>query len=102
MIRRPPRSTLFPSTPLFRSKRPFGNRGRSVISQIVSLHNRADDHELVFERLFANQMTTVLGAQFRSEEHTSELQSPCNLVCRLLPQKTTPPIRLRRRNHPPV
>src|SRR6266446_8802944 len=62
MIRRPPRSTLFPYTTLFRSRRPQGRpppaRGRSCAARSP-----------------------------RSEEHTSELQSPCNLVCRLLLEK---------------
>src|SRR5256885_10331531 len=62
MIRRPPRSTLFPYTTLFRSVLDGLHRG-----QRGHLHaGRGDD---------------------RSEEHTSELQSPCNLVCRLLLEK---------------
>src|SRR5256885_10608326 len=75
MIRRPPRSTLFPYTTLFRSKltdaqlatapRPFGSASRSS-----PMHGPCD----------ANWCC-------RSEEHTSELQSPCNLVCRLLLEK---------------
>src|SRR5215467_14868027 len=73
MIRRPPRSTLFPYTTLFRSQgtrahrpavdprpRKRGNRVRRLVALLVLL---------------------------RSEEHTSELQSPCNLVCRLLLEK---------------
>src|SRR5256885_5933736 len=62
MIRRPPRSTLFPYTTLF----------RSVMNNLVGIR---------FDEL-PNWM-----AQWRSEEHTSELQSPCNLVCRLLLEK---------------
>src|SRR5256885_11139363 len=67
MIRRPPRSTLFPYTTLFRSPRrerpgPAGRRAKA--------HGRA-----------------AVGRCARSEEHTSELQSPCNLVCRLLLEK---------------
>src|SRR5256885_11281061 len=65
MIRRPPRSTLFPYTTLFRSEvRPsvLRQRGRPIVTR------RALDRP-------------------RSEEHTSELQSPCNLVCRLLLEK---------------
>src|SRR5256885_13120248 len=65
MIRRPPRSTLFPYTTLFRSP-PEGPAGR----------NNVQGHLLVRE-----------AERFRSEEHTSELQSPCNLVCRLLLEK---------------
>src|SRR2546426_8937331 len=71
MIRRPPRSTLFPYTTLFRSavfrsKRPLEHRFREIPQG--SEHSRS-------------------GADERSEEHTSELQSPCNLVCRLLLEK---------------
>src|ERR1039457_5830161 len=74
MIRRPPRSTLFPYTTLFRS------RGASVAHIDCCLQRTGS--------LFPN----------RSEEHTSELQSPCNLVCRLLLEKTT---RLRTRESTP-
>src|SRR2546426_5518893 len=67
MIRRPPRSTLFPYTTLFRSRvLPDGHRGDA---QGVRGGHALDHREL------------------RSEEHTSELQSPCNLVCRLLLEK---------------
>src|SRR2546426_4796596 len=66
MIRRPPRSTLFPYTTLFRS-------GVATADAIVS--------GLAPGRL---AFTVIVG---RSEEHTSELQSPCNLVCRLLLEK---------------
>src|SRR5256885_6439212 len=67
MIRRPPRSTLFPYTTLFRSDR------LSVFLQLSAL-------------LAAAPQRYPAGTQ-RSEEHTSELQSPCNLVCRLLLEK---------------
>src|SRR5256885_4783492 len=76
MIRRPPRSTLFPYTTLFRSPRrlqrqvPRLNRGQS--------HGRTQAKDLQTEE-----------TRPRSEEHTSELQSPCNLVCRLLLEKKT-------------
>src|SRR2546426_8453792 len=79
MIRRPPRSTLFPYTTLFRSdsytanwRRPKSNRPRTL------LPSRCPVTVTVGVRL-------VIG--WRSEEHTSELQSPCNLVCRLLLEK---------------
>src|SRR2546426_1700781 len=71
MIRRPPRSTLFPYTTLFRSL--FGVLVRPRDAQREAVHP-------VAERLHEQ-----LGR--RSEEHTSELQSPCNLVCRLLLEK---------------
>src|SRR5256885_13017197 len=68
MIRRPPRSTLFPYTTLFRS-------------QEIRPHVFA-----AVPRLFEKMRARIL-EQPRSEEHTSELQSPCNLVCRLLLEK---------------
>src|SRR5256885_2516931 len=85
MIRRPPRSTLFPYTTLFRSGR--GRRqNASDGSRGIGL-DRELEHgaETVTECPTAN-LGDGLGTVFklRSEEHTSELQSPCNLVCRLL------------------
>src|SRR5256885_7216267 len=80
MIRRPPRSTLFPYTTLFRSYAEFG-AGYSRLS-IDRLRRSIAIIKLLaaqFERVFQNRIS-----QTRSEEHTSELQSPCNLVCRLL------------------
>src|SRR5256885_10902822 len=94
MIRRPPRSTLFPYTTLFRSAvlvldlglegalegakrmdRPaFQRPHRSVLTGLTRL------------RPIGTQGGDVASAE-RSEEHTSELQSPCNLVCRLLLEK---------------
>src|SRR5256885_10687841 len=81
MIRRPPRSTLFPYTTLFRSKTP----GEAIRAGFAfTPENRKSDgiipHLSVRENI-------VLALQARSEEHTSELQSPCNLVCRLLLEK---------------
>src|SRR2546430_11833946 len=88
MIRRPPRSTLFPYTTLFRS-RPF------VLDRVL----RGDDHERIGElvRRVADSDLPLLhrleqrrlhfGRGARSEEHTSELQSQSNLVCRLLLEK---------------
>src|SRR5256885_6748758 len=71
MIRRPPRSTLFPYTTLFRSL----NRAVPVIAEVPP------------------GVVTVRSTDPvpRSEEHTSELQSPCNLVCRLLLEKKKMP-----------
>src|SRR5256885_12478091 len=78
MIRRPPRSTLFPYTTLFRSPSPasFSFRWRSPPPKSKNRRERGK----IFSSLPAS------GWQ-RSEEHTSELQSPCNLVCRLLLEK---------------
>src|SRR5256885_6716410 len=70
MIRRPPRSTLFPYTTLF----------RSVIAFIGERH---DDVQPVGGAALEDRHQDLA----RSEEHTSELQSPCNLVCRLLLEK---------------
>src|SRR2546430_12925494 len=87
MIRRPPRSTLFPYTTLFRSVPPHhaaGHAGRAA---------RVDDVEVI-RRAGPEVARGGLGAQggfvvalHRSEEHTSELQSQSNLVCRLLLEK---------------
>src|SRR2546426_9119762 len=83
MIRRPPRSTLFPYTTLFRSRRrgarPLGVRGGGL--------GRAEDRALLQDRRRCDAEAQVSGPLHRSEEHTSELQSPCNLVCRLLLEK---------------
>src|SRR5256885_6982515 len=76
MIRRPPRSTLFPYTTLFRSQYP--NKTPRAVFRNLS--------KGVFEELIQEAGPGVAAAH-RSEEHTSELQSPCNLVCRLLLEK---------------
>src|SRR2546425_1639055 len=76
MIRRPPRSTLFPYTTLFRSQ---AARARGVVEQAARLAPRRADADRA--RLFRN------GGLHRSEEHTSELQSLAYLVCRLLLEK---------------
>src|SRR5256885_7442124 len=83
MIRRPPRSTLFPYTTLFRSKA----LSRTTHAASVEWSVRRFVH-----REFPGQWTGSgteqrTAADRRSEEHTSELQSPCNLVCRLLLEK---------------
>src|SRR2546426_9088657 len=92
MIRRPPRSTLFPYTTLFRSPGslgPVGFSGEVIADETLrdgqfvaganrtGWHLRGVEHGRDFRARFAD----------RSEEHTSELQSPCNLVCRLLLEK---------------
>src|SRR5256885_8447429 len=80
MIRRPPRSTLFPYTTLFRS--PLGARGREVDFRSVSASCAA------LQRACPGTWDAPASlCGIRSEEHTSELQSPCNLVCRLLLEK---------------
>src|SRR5256885_12370873 len=86
MIRRPPRSTLFPYTTLFRSLEPWRVRLAVGLTAAISAPLAAVSQDVVRERWRPP----------RSEEHTSELQSPCNLVCRLLLEKkknnTTTPI----------
>src|SRR2546426_7014748 len=72
MIRRPPRSTLFPYTTLFRS-------GKMACYWILSGPRGRPSPECL--------LGVLAYAEHRSEEHTSELQSPCNLVCRLLLEK---------------
>src|SRR5256885_5133582 len=81
MIRRPPRSTLFPYTTLFRSV--YGTDGGIVAANLKILED--DRHEQPVYATVPVIREPVLNA--RSEEHTSELQSPCNLVCRLLLEK---------------
>src|SRR5256885_13244433 len=77
MIRRPPRSTLFPYTTLFRSEPGVDRRG-------------VDERR---QQPAAEQPRSHRRHGPRSEEHTSELQSPCNLVCRLLLEKKKNKIR---------
>src|SRR5256885_5687218 len=80
MIRRPPRSTLFPYTTLFRSQ----------TKNFAFFHTKANasdrfDVAITLDEVF-NLQNGICHLR-RSEEHTSELQSPCNLVCRLLLEK---------------
>src|SRR2546426_1360352 len=81
MIRRPPRSTLFPYTTLFRSLEPDA-RWAEVTGIGHAIGQEVDPREVLGTRAPADEFTEP-----RSEEHTSELQSPCNLVCRLLLEK---------------
>src|SRR3989454_4341205 len=77
MIRRPPRSTLFPYTTLFRS---FTTVSSSAPFRPSTVTARSSSSTAA--------LTSWAGSVARrSEEHTSELQSPCNLVCRLLLEK---------------
>src|SRR5260370_14924029 len=94
MIRRPPRSTLFPYTTLFRSPHFFARRGEPVAQQAPAADSagqlwnpRALLRPVRRESADHNQPTHAV--QDRSEEHTSELQSHLNLVCRLLLEKKT-------------
>src|SRR5256885_12716869 len=86
MIRRPPRSTLFPYTTLFRS---------AMALAVVALQTHLLSFQFAVLFLVATQAALFGPSKYgllpeilpRSEEHTSELQSPCNLVCRLLLEK---------------
>src|SRR5256885_9235649 len=88
MIRRPPRSTLFPYTTLFRS---MAAEFRKVWKQVAPAEANAHDvvtlASMVEKESAAKDERPIVAAVYRSEEHTSELQSPCNLVCRLLLEK---------------
>src|SRR5256885_9638214 len=89
MIRRPPRSTLFPYTTLFRSQIEHNdqlgelaesfNKMTASVGELIEVENK--------RRRLENEISIAREVQNRSEEHTSELQSPCNLVCRLLLEK---------------
>src|SRR5256885_7669243 len=95
MIRRPPRSTLFPYTTLFRSDAVARDRAGAAVPERG--HERRDVRGVVLEvRVEGDEDGSARRAKARSEgrrlsrrseEHTSELQSPCNLVCRLLLEK---------------
>src|SRR5256885_10595762 len=89
MIRRPPRSTLFPYTTLFRS--PQASKllvhGRGQLQQLVARQGAAERIAKALVHPVEAGHGAVAAEVKRSEEHTSELQSPCNLVCRLLLEK---------------
>src|SRR2546426_3607200 len=84
MIRRPPRSTLFPYTTLFRSR--DSGKARATEGKLINGDDGLRQEPLTppGEKTPASER---LLSESRSEEHTSELQSPCNLVCRLLLEK---------------
>src|SRR5256885_4302616 len=96
MIRRPPRSTLFPYTTLFRSRHVHVLIGETAVFSDFVIGGRidstrsgdADDvrHPRIVQWIWEMQFKKIARPN-RSEEHTSELQSPCNLVCRLLLEK---------------
>src|SRR2546426_4495588 len=89
MIRRPPRSTLFPYTTLFRSAI------QAIIEDVAKVESKgildAEVRPAVDsfreDAVFVRTIARAQAFDFRSEEHTSELQSPCNFVCRLLLEK---------------
>src|SRR5205085_4568139 len=80
MLRRPPRSTLFPYTTLFRSQRDYllFPDAEAILTELLPSYVRNSVYRALVE-------TAIHGV--RSEEHTSELQSQSNLVCRLLLEK---------------
>src|SRR2546426_5794791 len=93
MIRRPPRSTLFPYTTLFRSvgrlvrAQPHGVEIAAELDAVRRVLRQPGDLLADFSRGIVRVLRKAVVAPERSEEHTSELQSPCNLVCRLLLEK---------------
>src|SRR5256885_4220927 len=95
MIRRPPRSTLFPYTTLFRSVYHNDGDGRfTEISKKIGISKPGTGLGIAFADYDRDGHIDICVANdsmfeflYRSEEHTSELQSPCNLVCRLLLEK---------------
>src|SRR3989442_9007522 len=98
MIRRPPRSTLFPYTTLFRSLATGpGGEQRAIIADAEhrmlrrSLEVPPDDLEFVQAIFLERATSSGRSALLRSEEHTSELQSRPHLVCRLLLEKKSTP-----------
>src|SRR2546427_2864859 len=86
MIRRPPRSTLFPYTTLFRSH--DHQHPHDLVMELAALYERAVARNLAVSLYAAPVGEPAVG---RSEEHTSELQSQSNLVCRLLLEKKKKP-----------
>src|SRR5256885_4107264 len=102
MIRHPPRSTLFPYTPLSRSRR-LTHTGKDGAAHMVDVGDKPITSRLAEAEGAVSMLPATLNAVranasakgdvlsvariARSEEHTSELQSPCNLVCRLLLEK---------------
>src|SRR2546430_6898900 len=93
MIRRPPRSTLFPYTTLFRSVQELSVKRSALIREAVREYlDRLARRKLARELAEGYRANAALNRQvseefIRSEEHTSELQSQSNLVCRLLLEK---------------
>src|SRR2546426_9106749 len=95
MIRRPPRSTLFPYTTLFRSQGIAGRRGfdgqhpprLGLTPEDLAVGGVVIHDQDPLPAQLGDRLELLRDDGLRSEEHTSELQSPCNLVCRLLLEK---------------
>src|SRR5690348_17361407 len=95
MLRRPPRSTLFPYTTLFRSN-------LFVVGRCASMSHEGQSSARVSGPCFVMGQAagTAANLALRSEEHTSELQSPVHLVCRLLLEKKKKKTKTRRWSKP--
>src|SRR2546426_4012543 len=87
MIRRPPRSTLFPYTTLFRSAEHRRIHQRTHPEGGEERHGGQGVPQVLHPAEGCRRVRRAGAGPLRSEEHTSELQSPCNLVCRLLLEK---------------
>src|SRR5205809_5140987 len=88
MIRRPPRSTLFPYTTLFRSMPTLAGDVQMVLADgKVLFQNQEVAFVVATDRYAADDGVSKVVVEYRSEEHTSELQSRLHLVCRLLLEK---------------
>src|SRR2546422_8628759 len=93
MIRRPPRSTLFPYTTLFRSSRNKVIDRDDVGARVIAAQHRLQHASGAIDEHVEDLLDQLSGgrSRVRSEEHTSELQSRLHLVCRLLLEKTKKP-----------
>src|SRR5258705_9598190 len=96
MIRRPPRSTLFPYTTLFRS--PVGQPAPAVLALSDPVHDCVDERAPVSDDPNRRLRDRSIRRRGRSEEHTSELQSLRHLVCRLLLEKKKKKKKTERKN----
>src|SRR2546430_11591890 len=97
MIRRPPRSTLFPYTTLFRSETPCPEWSGFNLELRAGENFIRHNFDFLRRTLGLNKLEHLQGGcliAFRSEEHTSELQSQSNLVCRLLLENKIPELPL--------
>src|SRR3712207_7419473 len=92
MIRRPPRSTLFPYTTLFRSTVRVANKGGDPVTYTLGYDERMAIPGVAYSFPDGPTVSVPAGDTARSEEHTSELQSRQYLVCRLLLEKKKKPI----------
>src|SRR2546422_3903359 len=100
MIRRPPRSTLFPYTTLFRSEEGghaiMDQRNETFVPHVLAITTGTTVDFPNSDRFYHNVFSLSKTRRFRSEEHTSELQSRLHLVCRLLLEK-----KKKNTHHPP-